>query len=158
MNGVNASENRRSGKQRILGLDYGAKTVGVAVSDPLFLTAQGVTTIERVGIRKDTTKVVEYVKEYDASLVVAGLPLMLSGEDSPQTAKVREFVTLLENKLRSSGLANVQVVFQDERFTTKMSESVLMEAGVRRENRKQHLDRMAAQLILQTYMDSHPVK
>ena len=158
MNGVNASENRRSGKQRILGLDYGAKTVGVAVSDPLFLTAQGVTTIERVGIRKDTTKVVEYVKEYDASLVVAGLPLMLSGEDSPQTAKVREFVTLLENKLRSSGLANVQVVFQDERFTTKMSESVLMEAGVRRENRKQHLDRMAAQLILQTYMDAHPVK
>ena len=143
---------------RYLGLDIGDKTVGVAVSDPLFLTAQGVTTIERVGIRKDTTKVVEYVKEYDASLVVAGLPLMLSGEDSPQTAKVREFVTLLENKLRSSGLANVQVVFQDERFTTKMSESVLMEAGVRRENRKQHLDRMAAQLILQTYMDSHPVK
>ncbi len=143
---------------RYLGLDIGDKTVGIAVSDPLFLTAQGVTTIERVGIRKDTTKVVEYVKEYDASLVVAGLPLMLSGEDSPQTAKVREFVTLLENKLRSSGLANVQVVFQDERFTTKMSESVLMEAGVRRENRKQHLDRMAAQLILQTYMDSHPVK
>ena len=143
---------------RYLGLDIGDKTVGVAVSDPLFLTAQGVTTIERVGIRKDTTKVVEYVKEYDASLVVAGLPLMLSGEDSPQTAKVREFVTLLENKLRSSGLANVQVVFQDERFTTKMSESVLMEAGVRRENRKQHLDRMAAQLILQTYMDAHPVK
>lgn len=143
---------------RYLGLDIGDKTVGVAVSDPLFLTAQGVTTIERVGIRKDTTKVVEYVKEYDASLVVAGLPLMLSGEDSPQTAKVREFVTLLENKLRSNGLANVQVVFQDERFTTKMSESVLMEAGIRRENRKQHLDRMAAQLILQTYMDSHPVK
>ena len=143
---------------RYLGLDIGDKTVGVAVSDPLFLTAQGVTTIERVGIRKDTTKVVEYVKEYNASLVVAGLPLMLSGEDSPQTAKVREFVTLLENKLRSSGLANVQVVFQDERFTTKMSESVLMEAGVRRENRKQHLDRMAAQLILQTYMDAHPVK
>ena len=84
---------------RYLGLDIGDKTVGVAVSDPLFVTAQGVTTIERVGIRKDTTKVVEYVKEYDASLVVAGLPLMLSGEDSPQTAKVREFVTLLENKL-----------------------------------------------------------
>ncbi len=141
---------------RILGLDIGDKTVGVAVSDPLFLTAQGVTTIERVGIRKDTSKVLEYIKEYDVSLVVAGLPLMLSGEDSPQTTKVREFVTMLENKLRSSGLQKVQVVFQDERFTTKMSEAVLMEAGVRRENRKQHLDRMAAQIILQSYMDAHP--
>ncbi len=142
---------------RYLGLDIGDKTIGVAVSDPLFLTAQGVTTIERVGIRKDTTKVVEYIKEYEVSLVVAGLPLMLSGEDSPQTTKVREFVTLLENKLRSMGFKDVKIVFQDERFTTKMSEAVLMEAGVRRENRKQHLDRMAAQLILQSYMDAHPV-
>ena len=141
---------------RILGLDIGDKTVGVAVSDPLFLTAQGVTTIERVGIRKDTSKVLEYIKEYDVSLVVAGLPLMLSGEDSPQTAKVREFVAMLQNKLKSSGMQRVEVVFQDERFTTKMSEAVLMEAGVRRENRKQHLDRMAAQIILQSYMDSHP--
>ena len=140
---------------RYLGLDIGDKTIGVAVSDPLFLTAQGVTTIERVGIRKDTTKVVDYIKEYDVSLVVAGLPLMLSGEDSPQTAKVREFVTMLENKLRSMGFKDVKVVFQDERFTTKMSEAVLMEAGVRRENRKQHLDRMAAQIILQSYLDAH---
>ena len=139
---------------RYLGLDIGDKTIGVAVSDPLFLTAQGVTTIERVGIRKDTTKVVDYIKEYDVSLVVAGLPLMLSGEDSPQTAKVREFVTMLENKLRSMGFKDVKVVFQDERFTTKMSEAVLMEAGVRRENRKQHLDRMAAQIILQSYLDA----
>ena len=140
---------------RALGLDIGDKTIGVAVSDPLFLTAQGVTTIERVGIRKDTTKVLEYIKEYDVSTVVAGLPLMLSGEDSPQTAKVREFVTMLENKIRSSGMKNVTIVFQDERFTTKMSEAVLMEAGVRRENRKQHLDRMAAQIILQSYMDAN---
>ena len=140
---------------RYLGLDIGDKTIGVAVSDPLFLTAQGVTTIERVGIRKDTTKVLEYIKEYEVSLVVAGLPLMLSGEDSPQTVKVREFVTMLENKLRSSGMKDVKVIFQDERFTTKMSEAVLMEAGVRRENRKQHLDRMAAQIILQSYMDSN---
>ncbi len=142
---------------RYLGLDIGDKTIGVAVSDPLFLTAQGVTTIERVGIRKDTTKVVEYIKEYEVSLVVAGLPLMLSGEDSPQTTKVREFVTMLENKLRSMGFKDIKIVFQDERFTTKMSEAVLMEAGIRRENRKQHLDRMAAQLILQSYMDAHPV-
>ena len=141
---------------RYLGLDIGDKTIGVAVSDPLFISAQGVTTIERVGARKDSTKILDYIKEYDVSVVVAGLPLMLSGEDSPQTTKVREFVALLENKLRSNGLQNVKVEFQDERFTTKMSEAVLIEAGVRRENRKQHLDRMAAQIILQSYMDSHP--
>ena len=108
---------------RYLGLDIGDKTIGVAVSDPLFLTAQGVTTIERVGIRKDTTKVMEFIKEYKVSLVVAGLPLMLSGEDSPQTIKVREFVSLLDDKLRSNGLQNVNIVFQDERFTTKISEA-----------------------------------
>ena len=140
---------------RKIGLDVGDKTIGVAVSDELLIAANGITTIERVGIRKDTTKVVDYIKEYDVSLVVAGLPLMLSGEDSPQTAKVREFVTMLENKLRSMGFKDVKVVFQDERFTTKMSEAVLMEAGVRRENRKQHLDRMAAQIILQSYLDAH---
>lgn len=141
---------------RYLGLDIGDKTIGVAVSDPLFLTAQGVCTIERVGVRKDTGKVIEYVDEYDATVIVAGLPLNLSGEDSIQTQKVREFVAMLENKLRSTGHSKVEVVFQDERFTTKISEAVLMEAGVRRENRKQYLDKMAAQLILQTYMDSHP--
>ncbi|MBQ3578439.1 MAG: Holliday junction resolvase RuvX, partial [Firmicutes bacterium] len=111
---------------RWLGLDIGDKTIGVAVSDPLFISAQGVTTIERVGDRKDTTKIVELVKEYDCSLIVCGLPLMLSGEDSPQTAKVRAFVTLLENKLRSSGPSKVEVVLYDERYTTKMAEDVLM--------------------------------
>lgn len=140
---------------RYLGLDIGDKTIGVAVSDPLFISAQGVCTIERVGARKDTGKILEYVKEYDVELIVAGLPLMLSGEDSPQTEKVREFVKLLENKLKSNALQNVKVVFQDERFTTKMSEAVLMQAGVRRENRKQYVDKMAAQIILQSYMDTN---
>lgn len=139
---------------RYLGLDIGDKTIGVAVSDPLFLTAQGVTTIERVGIRKDTTKVVEYAKEYEASKIICGLPLMLSGEDSPQTQKVREFVEMLTNKCRSMGL-KLEIEFQDERFTTKIAEDVLIETGVRRENRKQYVDKMAAQIILQSYLDSH---
>ncbi|MBQ3578328.1 MAG: Holliday junction resolvase RuvX [Firmicutes bacterium] len=144
---------------RWLGLDIGDKTIGVAVSDPLFISAQGVTTIERVGDRKDTTKIVDLVKEYDCSLIVCGLPLMLSGEDSPQTAKVRAFVTLLENKLRSSGLSKVEVVLYDERYTTKMAEDVLMirsserGRGMDRRQRKEHVDRLAAQLILQSYMD-----
>lgn len=140
---------------RWMGLDIGDKTVGVAVSDPLFISAQGVTTIERIGIRKDTTKVIELAKEYEVEKIVCGLPLMLSGEDSPQTQKVREFVELLTNKCRSMGL-KITIEFQDERFTTKIAENVLMESGVRRENRKQYVDKMAAQIILQSYMDSHP--
>ncbi len=137
-----------------MGLDIGDKTVGVAVSDPLFISAQGVTTIERIGIRKDTSKIVELIKEYEVSKVICGLPIMLSGEDSPQTQKVREFVELLSNKCRSMGL-RVNIEFQDERFTTKIAEQVLIESGVRRENRKNYVDKMAAQIILQSYMDSH---
>ncbi|MBR3748411.1 MAG: Holliday junction resolvase RuvX, partial [Firmicutes bacterium] len=88
---------------RYMGLDIGDKTIGVAVSDPLQISAQGVMTIERIGVKKDTTKVLELAKEYDAGTIVSGLPLMLSGEDSPQTQKVREFVERLQNKARSQG-------------------------------------------------------
>ena len=85
---------------RKIGLDVGDKTIGVAVSDELGWTAQGVTTIERIGIKKDTTKVVEYIKEYDCDTVVVGLPKKLDGTDSPQTEKVYEFRTRLENKMK----------------------------------------------------------
>ena len=102
--------------KRIIGLDIGDKTIGVAVSDPLFISAQGITTIERIGIKKDTGKVLEFVKEYDADTIVSGLPLMLNGTDSPQTEKVREFVTRLENKARSQGF-KLRFEFQDESFS-----------------------------------------
>ena len=140
---------------RILGLDIGDKTVGVAVSDPLFISAQGVTTIERIGIKKDTTKVVDLIREYEVERVVCGLPLMLDGSDSPQTGKVREFVERLQNKARSMGFAKVEFAFQDERFTTKIAENVLIEGGMRREKRKEIIDRQAAIIILQSYMDAH---
>ena len=138
---------------RLLGLDVGDKTVGVAVSDPLMISAQGVTTIERVGIRKDTEKVLAYIKEYDADTLVCGLPLMLNGTDSPQTQKVREFAAMMENKIRSNGL-KTKLVFQDERFTTKIAESVLMETGMKRKERKEYVDKQAAIIILQSYMDA----
>ncbi|MBQ2311042.1 MAG: Holliday junction resolvase RuvX [Firmicutes bacterium] len=138
---------------RWIGLDIGDKTIGVAVSDPLFISAQGVTTIERVGIKKDTTKVMEYIKEYEADTVVCGLPLMLDGSDSPQTEKVREFAERLKNKTQSNGL-KLNYVFQDERFTTKIAENVLIEANMRREKRKTIIDRQAAVIILQSYMDA----
>lgn len=140
---------------RILGLDVGDKTVGVAVSDPLGIIATGVTTIERVGIRKDTGKVIDYIKEYDCSLVVMGLPLSLDGSDSIQTEKVRAFRTMLENKLRSSGaeLAAVKIIWQDERYSTVEAEEVLIEANMSREDRKKIIDRQAAIVILQRYLD-----
>ena len=139
---------------RILGLDVGTKTVGVAVSDPLGVIATGVTTIDRVGIRKDTGKVIDYIKEYDCSTVVIGLPLSLDGSDSVQTEKVREFRKMLENKLRSSGeLSAVRLEWQDERYSTVEAEEVLIEANMSREDRKKIIDRQAAIVILQRYLD-----
>ena len=144
---------------RILGLDVGSKTVGVAVSDPLGVIATGVTTIERVGIRKDTGKVIDYIKEYGCETVVIGLPLSLDGEDSVQTQKVRDFRTMLENKLRSSGpLSKVKVEWQDERYSTVEAEEVLIEANMSREDRKKIIDRQAAIVILQRYLDRMPRK
>jgi putative Holliday junction resolvase len=139
-------------KDRLIGLDVGDKTIGVAVSDPLMITAQGVTTIERIGARKDCDKIIEYIKEYDAKTVVCGLPLMLDGSDSPQTEKVRAFAELLQNKMRSSAI-KAELVFMDERFTTKIAESVMMETGMKRKERKEFVDKQAAVIILQSYID-----
>lgn len=139
---------------RKLGLDVGDKTIGVAVSDELLIAANGITTIQRIGIRKDCDKVMDFVREYECDTVVIGLNKMLDGSDSPQTEKVYEFKVMLQNKMRSSGLANVAIEYYDERFTTKIAERVLIEGNVRRENRKKVIDKQAAVLILQGYLDS----
>ena len=138
-----------------MALDVGDKTIGVAVSDSLLITAQGVTTIERVGIKKDTTKVLDLIKEYDCGTLVIGLPKKLDGTDSLQTEKVYEFKEKMVNKLRSSGMGDIIVEFQDERLTTVMAEKVLIEADLSRKRRKEVIDKQAAVLILQGYMDSH---
>ena len=134
-----------------LALDVGDKTIGVAVSDALDITAQGVTTIERVGIRKDSGKVMDYIREFGCDTVVIGLTKKL---DSPQTEKVYEFKTMLENKMRSSGMADVKIEFYDERLTTVMAEKVLIEADVSRGKRKKVIDKQAAVIILQGYLAS----
>jgi putative Holliday junction resolvase len=142
---------------RILGLDVGNKTVGVAVSDPLGVIATGVTTIERVGVRKDTGKVIDYIREYGCETVVIGLPLSLDGTDSVQTQNVRDFRAMLENKLKSSGpLSKVRIEWQDERYSTVEAEEVLIEANMSREDRKKIIDRQAAIVILQRYLDRMP--
>ena len=131
--------------------------MGVAVSDPLGVIATGVTTIERVGIRKDTGKVIDYIKEYGCDTVVIGLPLNLNGEDTLSTERAREFRHMLENKLKSSGpLSKVKVEWQDERFSTVEAEEVLIEANMSREDRKKIIDRQAAIVILQRYLDRMP--
>mgnify|MGYP000982935410 FL=1 len=139
---------------RTIGLDVGDKTIGVAVSDPLGITAQGITTIERVGIRKDSGKVIDYIKKYECDTVVMGLPLSMSGEDSEQTIRVREFRTMLENKMKSNGIKGVKVVWQDERLTTVQAERIMIQADVRRNKRKEVIDKQAAVIILQSFLDT----
>jgi putative Holliday junction resolvase len=138
---------------KIIALDVGDKTIGVALSDDLLFTAQGLMTIERVGIRKDTGKVMELINEYKCDTVVIGLPKNLNGTDSIQTEKVYEFRTMLENKMKSSGMKDISILWQDERFTTLMAEKVLIEADVSRKKRKDVIDKQAAVLILQGYLD-----
>lgn len=136
-----------------IALDVGDKTIGVALSDDLMYTAQGLMTIERVGIRKDAGKVMELIREYNCDTVVIGLPKNLNGTDSIQTEKVYEFKTMLENKMKSQGMSDIVIVYQDERFTTLIAEKVLIEADVSRKKRKDVIDKQAAVLILQGYLD-----
>lgn len=138
---------------KIIALDVGDKTIGVALSDDLLFTGQGLMTIQRVGIRKDTGKVMDLIKEYKCDTVVIGLPKNLNGTNSIQTEKVYEFKALLENKMKSSGMSEIEIIFQDERFTTLIAEKVLIEADVSRKKRKEVIDKQAAVIILQGYLD-----
>ena len=136
---------------RILGLDYGSKTVGVAVSDPLGLTAQSVATIWRKQenkLRQTLARIEELAAEYQAEKIVLGLPKNMNNTIGERAEKTLEFREMLE---RRTGLP---VVMWDERLTTVEAERTLMEASVRRENRKQYLDQLAAVFILQGYLDS----
>lgn len=135
---------------RILGLDFGSKTVGVAVSDPLGLTAQGVETIERKEenkLRKTCARIEELVKFYDVETIVLGYPKNMNNTEGERAEKTKEFAEMIG---RRTGLS---VILWDERLTTVAAEQVLMENGVRRENRKAVIDKVAACLILQGYLD-----
>ncbi len=136
-----------------IGLDVGDKTIGVAISDALNITAQGIMTIERIGIKKDTDKVIDLVKEHLCDTVVIGLPLKLDGTDSLQTEKVREFRTKLQNKLNAKRMSDIKIEFQDERLTTVMAERILIDADMSRAKRKKVIDKQAAVIILQSYLD-----
>ena len=137
---------------RILGLDYGTKTVGVALSDELGITAQPIRTIERKSenkLRKTLAEIESIIEEYEVSFVVLGYPKNMNNTEGPRAIATKEFKEHLE---RRTGLT---VYLQDERLTTIESERILMESGVRREHRKEDVDKMAAAIILQSYLDAN---
>ena len=135
---------------RILGLDYGSKTVGVAVSDPLGITAQGVEIIRRQSenkLRRTLARIEELIARYQVEKNVLGLPKNMNNTLGDRAEKSLELKDTLE---RRTGL---DVVMWDERLTTVSAEKVLMESGVRREHRKEYVDEIAAVFILQGYLD-----
>ena len=135
---------------RILGLDYGSKTVGVAVSDPLGFTAQGVEIIRRKSenkMRQTLARIEALIAQYQVEKIVLGLPKNMNNTLGDRAEKSLELKETLE---RRTGLP---VVMWDERLTTVSANRVLMETGVRRENRKEHVDEIAAVFILQGYLD-----
>ena len=136
---------------RIIGLDYGAKTVGVAISDEMLLTAQPIETIKRERaskLRQTLARIEALMKEYDVEKVVIGLPKKLNNDEGDRCDRTREFGDMVE---RRSGL---EVIYWDERLTTVAADAVLAEGGVRKESRKAYIDKVAASLILQGYLDS----
>jgi putative Holliday junction resolvase len=137
-----------------MALDVGDATIGVALSDELGITARGLFTIERTSHKADMRKILETIGEQGAGTVVVGLPVNLNGSDSVQTEKVRDFTTRLENYLRSNAMADVNVALHDERFTTKIAERVLIEADMSRAKRAKIIDKQAAVVILQSYLES----
>lgn len=136
---------------RIMGLDLGSKTVGVAISDPLLITAQGIEIIRRKEenkLRQTLARIEALIEEYEVDTIVLGLPKNMNDTLGERAQFSLEFKEKLE---RRTGLP---VVMWDERLTTVAADKAMMEAGIRRENRKDYVDKIAACLILQGYLDS----
>ena len=136
---------------RIMGLDYGSKTIGVAVSDPMGLTAQGLEIIRREEenkLRKSLRRIEELVQEYQVEEIVLGYPKNMNNTIGERAEKSLQLKETLERRL------GLPVVMWDERLTTVEADRTLIEAGVRRENRKKYVDMIAAVFILQGYLDA----
>lgn len=131
---------------RLMGLDVGDKTIGVAVSDLLMITAQGVTTIKRTSIKNDINELKKIIDEYQVTKIVAGIPKMLDGTIGIQGEKVLKFLDKIKKHI------DLPIELEDERFTTTISERMLIEADVRRKKRKEVIDKLAAVQILSSYM------
>lgn len=134
---------------RIMGLDVGTKTVGVAVSDPLGFTAQGVTTVRRKNRKADLAALAALTAEYEVGRLVVGLPLNMDGTEGPRAEATRRFGDLLAKEL------GLPVEYWDERLTTVAAERALLEADLSRARRREVVDQVAASLILQGWLDAH---
>lgn len=132
---------------RALGLDVGEKRIGVAVSDPLGITAQGAGVIKREEIKKDLDEIAKFIEEYKADSVVVGMPFNMNGTKGKSAEIVDEFVENLRAAIK------VPVEIYDERLSTKEGERFLISSGVSRKKRKKVIDTIAAQLVLQSYLD-----
>ena len=133
---------------RIMGLDVGDRTIGVAVSDLMGITAQGVKTVKRVGKKKDIEELKTIIKERQVNKIVSGLPKNMNGTLGPQGEKVIKFCELLEQE------TGINIEYWDERLSTVAAERSLIEADVRRDKRKKVIDMLAAVIILQGSLDS----
>lgn len=132
---------------RIMGLDIGDKTIGVAVSDLMGMTAQGIKTIKRTSKKNDIEEIKQIIKEKQINLIVSGLPKNMNGTVGPQGEKVQKFCELIKEE------TGLEIEFWDERLTTVAAEKTLITADVSRKKRKNVIDMMAAVLILQGYLD-----
>lgn len=135
---------------RIMGLDFGSKTVGVAISDPLLITAQGIEIVRRKSenkLRQTLARIEELIVEYEVTEIVLGYPKNMNDSLGERVEKTLAFKEMLE---RRTGL---EVHLWDERLTTVAADKAMMEAGIRREERKEHVDKIAAVFILQGYLD-----
>lgn len=133
---------------RILGLDVGDKTIGVAVSDPLGLTAQGITTINRKNENSDLQELNKICVDYNVETIICGLPKNMNGTVGEQGEKVLQFCEILKSKI------DIPIKMWDERLTTAAAHRAMLEANLSRSKRKKIVDKMAATYILQGYLDS----
>ena len=132
---------------RIMGLDIGDKTIGVAVSDLMGMTAQGIKTIKRTSKKNDIEEIKQIIKEKQVNLIVSGLPKNMNGTIGPQSEKVIKFCDILKEE------TGMEIDYWDERLTTVSAEKMLIDGDVSRKNRKKVIDKLAAVLILQNYLD-----
>ncbi|WP_066505056.1 Holliday junction resolvase RuvX [Abyssisolibacter fermentans] len=134
---------------RIMGLDVGDKTIGVAVSDLLGITAQGVTTVRRKSYKYDIDQLLDIIKEYNVNRIVVGLPKNMNNTIGPQGEKVMKFVEKFKGK------CSLEMDYQDERLTTVAAHRAMISADMSRAKRKKVVDKVAATYILQTYLDKN---
>ena len=132
---------------RILGIDYGNKRVGIAVSDALGWTAQPLTTLKQHGHQELLLELKDYIEKYDVEKIIVGMPYNMDGSRGKRAEITQAFINFLQNNLE------IPVEIQDERLTTSQAENILLEADLSREKRKNVIDKVAAALILQSYLD-----